>query len=272
MGEVIVITSGKGGVGKTIITANIGILLASMEKRVVLVDGDAGLRNLDIIMGLENRIVYTLVDVIKNKCLLKQALIKDKKYDNLFLLPTTEIKNNNDIKAEQMIDLISELKNNFDYVLIDCPAGIEQGFENAVVGANRAIVVVNPEITSVRDADRVIGKLEEKGFYDIKIIINKFNNKMAKHGQMLDISEIIDNLNVEIIGIVTYDKTISSFTLNNNSNSVKIFKKIALRIMGIEVPFENYEDKYSVFGDSFKKIFLQNKILNYYESHLSRFY
>jgi septum site-determining protein MinD len=272
MGEVIVITSGKGGVGKTITTANIGISLASMGKRVVLVDGDAGLRNLDIIMGLENRIVYTLIDVIRNKCLLKQALIRDKKYDNLFLLPTTEIKNNNDIKTEQMIDLISELKHNFDYVLIDCPSGIEQGFENAVVGASRAIVVVNPEITSVRDADRVIGKLEEKGFYDIKIIINRFNNVMAKNGYMLDISEIIDNLNVEIIGVVPYDKTLTSstnkleyFALNKKSNSVKAFKEIGLRIIGREIPFENYEDKYSGFGDLFKKLFLQKQSLDYYE-------
>lgn len=272
MGEVIVITSGKGGVGKTIVTANIGISLASMGKKVVLVDGDAGLRNLDILMGLENRIVYTLIDIIEKKGLLKQALIRDKKYENLFLLPTTEIKNNNDIKTEQMIDLISELKSNFDYVLIDCPSGIEQGFENAVVAADHAIVVVNPEITSVRDADRVIGKLEEKGFDDIKIIINKFNNKMSKNGYALDISEIIDNLNIGIIGVVAYDQTITSstnkleyFTLNQNSKSVKAFKEIGLRIMGIKIPFENYEDKYFGFVDLFKKVFLQKQSLDYYE-------
>lgn len=275
MGEAIVITAGKGGVGKTLVTANIGISLASMGKRVVLVDGDAGLRNLDIIMGLENRIVYTLIDVIKNKCSLKQALIKDKKYDNLFLLPTTETKDNNYIKTEQMLDLISELKYNFDYVLIDCPAGIEQGFENAVVGANRAIVVVNPEVTSVRDADRVIGKLEEKEFHHIKIIINKFNDKMASQGEMLNINEIVDNLNIGILGVVTYDKTMSvarnelrNFTLNHNSNFAKAFREIGLRIIGLEIPFENHEEKYFAVGDLFKKLFLQKKSLNYNESHL----
>lgn len=263
MGEVIVITSGKGGVGKTILTANIGISLASIGKRVVLVDGDAGLRNLDMIMGLENRIVYTLMDVVRNKCLLKQALIRDKKYENLFLLPTTEIRSNIDIKKEQMLDLINELKNNFDYVLIDCPSGIEQGFENAVIGAGRAIVAVNPEITSIRDADRVIGKLEEKGFYDIKIIINRFNSRMANCGEMLSIDEIIDNLSVEIIGIVEHDKAITSsinkagyFTSNLSLNSVKAFKEIGLRIIGRKISFENYEDKYYKYGSLFKRIFL----------------
>lgn len=263
MGEVIVITSGKGGVGKTILTANIGISLASMGKRVVLVDGDAGLRNLDIIMGLENRIVYTLIDVIRNKCSLKQALIRDKKYDNLFLLPTTEIKSNIDIKKEQMLDLINELKDDFDYVLIDSPSGIEQGFENAVIGASRAIVVVNPEITSIRDADRVIGKLEEKGFYDIKIIINRFSSRMANCGEMLSIGEIIDNLSVEIIGIVENDNAMMSsinkaryFTSNLNINSVKAFKEVGLRIMGRKISFENYEDRYYRAGGLFKKLFL----------------
>ncbi|WP_234122975.1 septum site-determining protein MinD [Clostridium hydrogenum] len=263
MGEVIVITSGKGGVGKTILTANIGISLASMGKRVVLVDGDAGLRNLDIIMGLENRIVYTLVDAIENKCLLKQALIRDKKYDNLYLLPNTEIKRNSDIKKEQMMGLINELKKNFDYVLIDSPSGIEQGFENAVIGASRAIVVVNPEITSIRDADRVIGKLEEKGFYDIKIIINRFNSRMANCGQMLSIGEIIDNLNVEIIGIVEYDKAMRSainksgyFTSNLNFNSVKALKEIGLRIMGRKISFENYTEKTYKCDSLFKKLSL----------------
>ncbi|WP_462392193.1 septum site-determining protein MinD, partial [Clostridium cadaveris] len=160
MGESIVITSGKGGVGKTTTTANIGTALAALGKSVVVVDGDTGLRNLDVLMGLENRIVYTIMDVMENRCRLKQALIKDKRLPNLFMLPTAQTRDKNDISTSQMLSLVTELKKEFDYVIIDCPAGIEQGFENAIVGADRAILVVNPEITSVRDADRVIGKLE----------------------------------------------------------------------------------------------------------------
>ena len=145
MGVSIVITSGKGGVGKTTTTANIGTALAALNKRVVVVDGDTGLRNLDVLMGLENRIVYTITDVIENRCRLKQALIKDKRYQNLCLLPTAQTKDKDDIRPQDMLKLINELKEDFDYVLIDCPAGIEQGFENSVVGADRAVVVVNPE-------------------------------------------------------------------------------------------------------------------------------
>ena len=163
MGVSIVITSGKGGVGKTTTTANLGTALAALGNKVVVVDGDTGLRNLDVLMGLENRIVYTIIDAIEGRCRLKQALIKDKRFQNLFLLPTAQTKDKDDISPQQMLKLVNELKKDFDYILIDSPAGIEQGFENAVIGADRAIVVVNPEITSVRDADRVIGKLDAKG-------------------------------------------------------------------------------------------------------------
>ena len=185
MGEAIVITSGKGGVGKTTTTANIGTALAAMGKKVVVIDGDTGLRNLDVLMGLENRIVYTLVDVIENRCRLKQAMIKDKRFNNLYLLPTAQTRDKNDIKAEDMLNLVNELKEEFDYVLIDCPAGIEQGFENAVIGADRAIIVVNPEVTSVRDADRVIGKLDAKGIEDHQLLINRLNIDMAKRVKCL---------------------------------------------------------------------------------------
>ena len=162
MGISIVITSGKGGVGKTTTTANLGTALAALGKRVVVVDGDTGLRNLDVLMGLENRIVYTIADVFENRCRLKQALIKDKRYQNLCLLPTAQTKDKDDVRPQDMLKLVNELKEDFDYVIIDSPAGIEQGFENSVIGADRAVVVVNPEITSVRDADRVIGKLDAK--------------------------------------------------------------------------------------------------------------
>ncbi len=263
MGEVIVITSGKGGVGKTTITANVGTALASMDKKVVLVDGDTGLRNLDILMGLENRIVFNLTDVFEGKCKLKQALIKDKRYEKLFLLPTAQTKNKNDIKKEQMIDLISELKVLFDYILIDCPAGIEQGFENAVIGADKAIVVVNPEVTSIRDASRVIGKLDEKGFYNHKLIVNRIDYEMVKSGDMLAVDDIIDSLDIGLIGVVTSDKAITISTnrgepivLNENDKVGKTFKKIARRIIGEEVPFENHMENDTGFVDTLKKLFI----------------
>ena len=161
MGEVIVITSGKGGVGKTTTTANIGIGLAKSGKKVVVIDTDLGLRNLDVVMGLENRIVYNLVDVIEGNCRMKQALIKDKRYENLFLLPSAQTKDKTAVSPEQMIKLTEELKDEFDYVLLDCPAGIEQGFQNAIAGATRAIVVTTPEVSAIRDADRIIGLLEK---------------------------------------------------------------------------------------------------------------
>ena len=173
MGVSIVITSGKGGVGKTTTTANIGTALASLGKKVVVVDGDTGLRNLDVLLGLENRIVYTIMDVIEGRCRLKQALIKDKRFQNLCLLPTAQTRDKDDISPQEMLKIVKELKEEFDYVIIDSPAGIEQGFENAVIGADRAIVVVNPEITSVRDADRVIGKLDAKGLDDHAVITIK---------------------------------------------------------------------------------------------------
>lgn len=180
MGESIVVTSGKGGVGKTTTTANIGTALASMGKKVVVVDGDTGLRNLDVLMGLENRIVNTLIDVIEERCRLKSALIKDKRFSNLFLLPTAQTRDKTDVEPKKMLKLIEELKDEFDYVMIDSPAGIEQGFENAIIGADRAIVVVNPELTSVRDADRVIGKLDAKGLERHELIINRINYDMVK--------------------------------------------------------------------------------------------
>ena len=180
MGVSIVITSGKGGVGKTTTTANLGTALAALGNKVVVVDGDTGLRNLDVLMGLRIIEVYTIIDAIEGRCRLKQALIKDKRFQNLFLLPTAQTKDKDDISPQQMLKLVNELKKDFDYILIDSPAGIEQGFENAVIGADRAIVVVNPAITSVRDADRVIGKLDAKGLEDHGVIVNRLNYEMTK--------------------------------------------------------------------------------------------
>lgn len=262
MGVSIVITSGKGGVGKTTTTANLGTALASVGKSVVVVDGDTGLRNLDVLMGLENRIVYTIVDVIEKRCRLKQALVKDKRYGNLALLPTAQTRDKDDISPKDMLDIINSLKEEFDYVIIDSPAGIEQGFENAVIGADKAIVVVNPEITSVRDADRVIGKLDAKGLEDHSVIVNRLNYQMASTGDMLDVPDIIETLSIGLIGVVPDDKNITISTnkgepivLDTKSISGQAFKNIARRINGEEVPLLDLADGNNGIFSAIKKMF-----------------
>ena len=180
MGEVIVITSGKGGVGKTTTAANIGAGLSKLDKKVVVIDTDLGLRNLDVVMGLENLIVYNLVDVIEGTCRLKQALIRDKRYENLYLLPSAQTRDKTAISPGQMKKLTSELRDEFDYILLDCPAGIEQGFQNAIAGADRAIVVTTPEVSAIRDADRIIGLLENQQIKKIELIINRIRMDMYK--------------------------------------------------------------------------------------------
>jgi septum site-determining protein MinD len=202
MGEVVVITSGKGGVGKTTATANIGTALAMMGKKVALVDTDIGLRKLDLVLGLENRIVFHLVDVTSGNCRLKQALIRDKRLDGLYFLPAAQTRDKTAVIPEQMQELCLELKREFDYVLIDCPAGIEQGFKNAVAGADQALVVTNPEISAVRDADRIIGLLESSEIKNSRLIVNRIRPQMVKRGNMLDVNDILDNLRIDLIGIV----------------------------------------------------------------------
>ena len=266
MGVSIVITSGKGGVGKTTTTANIGTALASLGKKVVVIDGDTGLRNLDVLLGLENRIVYTIIDVIEGRCRLKQGLIKDKRFQNLCLLPTAQTKDKDDISPQDMLKIVNELKEEFDYVLIDSPAGIEQGFENAVIGADKAIVVVNPEITSVRDADRVIGKLDSKGLDDHSVIINRLNYEMTKKGDMLDVADIIETLSIELLGVVPDDKNITVSTnkgepivLDEEAISGHAFKNIARRITGEQVPFlELHTAENEGFFKSLLKLFKRN--------------
>lgn len=262
MGEAIVITSGKGGVGKTTTTANIGTALAAIGKKVVVVDGDTGLRNLDVLMGLENRIVFTLIDVVEQRCKLKQALIKDKRFSNLFLLPTAQTKDKEDISAKDMLSIVKKLKEEFDYVILDCPAGIEQGFENAVIGADRAIVVVNPEITSVRDADRVIGKLDAKGLEIHDLIVNRINFDMVKRGDMLDVNDVLDSLAIRLIGVVPDDKNVTISTnrgepivLDDKAVAGQAFKDIARRIMGDEVAFTTLNNSSNGFITSLKKLF-----------------
>jgi len=246
MGEVIVITSGKGGVGKTTTTANIGTGLSLLGKKVVLIDTDIGLRNLDVVMGLENRIVYDLVDVIEGNCRVKQALIRDKRYEGLHLLPAAQTRDKSAVNPEQMVKLLDEIKRDFDYVLIDCPAGIEQGFKNAIAGANRAIVVTTPEVSAVRDADRIIGLLEANDVKDTKLLVNRVRVDMVKRGDMMNIDDIIDILAVKLIGVVPDDEKIVVSTnrgepavTDSKSLAGRSYRDITRRIMGEDIPIED---------------------------------
>lgn len=249
MGEVIVITSGKGGVGKTTTTANIGTGLAALGYKVVLVDTDIGLRNLDVVLGLENRIVYDIVDVVQGNCRLKQSLIKDKRFEGLHLLPAAQTKDKTAVTTDQMKELCSELKKEFDYVIIDCPAGIEQGFKNAIAGAERAIVVTTPEVSAVRDADRIIGLLEAAELHAPKLVVNRLRPKMVKKGDMMGIDDMIDILAIGLIGVVPEDEHIVVSTnrgepavLDNNSRAGQAYRNITRRITGEDVPFINLDD------------------------------
>jgi septum site-determining protein MinD len=239
MGEVIVITSGKGGVGKTTTTANLGAALAMQGKKIALVDTDIGLRNLDVVMGLENRIVYDIVDVVEEKCKLRQALIKDKRYPELFLLPAAQTRDKSAVNEEQMIELTNKLKEEFDYILIDCPAGIEQGFKNAIAGANRAIVVTTAEISAIRDADRIIGLLESSEIKNPELIVNRLKPNMVKRGEMMDVDDIVDLLSIELIGVVPDDEYVVTQTnkgepvvANRKAPSGKAYLEIAKRVLG----------------------------------------
>ena len=241
MGCAIVITSGKGGVGKTTTTANLGTALAALGKKVVVVDGDTGLRNLDVLMGL------------------------DKRYPNLCLLPTAQTKDKDDIRSQDMFELVNKLKEEFDYVLIDSPAGIEQGFENSVVGADKAVVVVNPEITSVRDADRVIGKLDAKGLEDHAVIVNRLNYEMTKRGDMLDVPDIIETLSVKLLGVVPDDRSITVSTnkgepivLDDKAQSGQAFKNIARRLNGEEVPLLKLGSESTGLFSAIRRLFKKN--------------
>ena len=261
MGEVIVITSGKGGVGKTTTTANLGSALAMRGKKVVLLDTDIGLRNLDVVMGLENRIVYDIVDVIEGKCKLRQALIKDKRFTDLFLLPAAQTRDKDAINEDEMIRLTQRLKEEFDYIIVDCPAGIEQGFKNAIAGADRAIVVTNAEISSIRDADRIIGLLESSNIRNPELIINRIRPEMVKRGEMMDVEDILDLLSIDLIGVVPEDENIITQTnkgepavANKKAASGKAYIEIARRILGenVEITIPGRK-KESLFSRIFKK-------------------
>lgn len=262
MSEVIVVTSGKGGVGKTTTVANLGTALAVLGKKTAVVDTDIGLRNLDVVLGLENRIVYNLVDVVNGNCRLRQALIKDKRNQNLFLLPAAQTKDKSAVSPEQMVKLVEEMKEEFEYILLDCPAGIEQGFKNAVAGANKAIVVTTPEVSAIRDADRIIGLLEADNLRDIHLIINRLRPEMIARGDMMSVEDVTEILAVDLIGTILDDEQIVIATnqgeplSGKNSQAEQEYQNIARRLLGEEVPFMDMQVKKSVlsrFSRFFKK-------------------
>ena len=234
---------GKGGVGKTTTTANIGAGLSKLEKKVVVIDTDLGLRNLDVVMGLENLIVYNLVDVIEGTCRLKQAMIRDKRYENLYLLPSAQTRDKTAISPGQMKKLTSELKEEFDYILLDCPAGIEQGFQNAIAGADRAIVVTTPEVSAIRDADRIIGLLESQKIPKTDLIINRIRMDMVRRGDMMSVDDVTEILSVPLIGAIPDDEKVVIGTnqgepvIGLGGPAQTAYMNICRRITGEEVPF-----------------------------------
>lgn len=263
-GRVIVVTSGKGGVGKTTSTANIGTALAKNGAKVVMVDTDIGLRNLDLLMGLENRIVYTLIDVIEEKCKLQQALVKDKKNPNLALLAAAQTRDKSAASPEQMVEICGQLKDEFDFVLIDCPAGIEQGFQNAVAGATEAIIITTPEMSAVRDADRIIGLLESKEeMLNYKLVLNRVRPRLIQANDMLGVNDVIDILSVKLLGVIPEDDNIIISTNRgepivnmDNTKAGSAYMNIARRIMGEEVEIPDFETQPPTFLDKVKNFFL----------------
>ena len=254
-GRVIVITSGKGGVGKTTTSANIGTALAKLGNKVVLIDTDIGLRNLDLLLGLENRIVYTIVDVVEERCKLKQALVKDKKNPNLSLLAAAQTRDKSSVTADQLKDICEKLKKKNDYILVDCPAGIEQGFQNAIAGANEAIVVTTPEMSAVRDADRIIGLLEAKEEIEkYELLINRVRPKLIEQNDMMSVEDVVEILSCDLIGVIPEDTGIITSTnkgepIVNDEDALagKAYRNVAHRIMGEDVPLLDLSVKETFF-------------------------
>lgn len=245
-GEVIVVTSGKGGVGKTTTTASLGAALALKGKRTLVVDADIGLRNLDVILGLENRIVFNLVDVAKNVCKPSQAIIKSKKSNNLFLLPASQTDDKDAIDENEVRFALDQFRREFHYILVDSPAGIEQGFRNACAGADSALVVTTPEIPAIRDADRVVGLLASKGI-GTSLIINRIDYDMVRRGDMLSVQDVQDILGIDLMGVIERDESIivaancgEPVVYNQKSRAGQAFSRIAARVCGENVPFPDF--------------------------------
>lgn len=247
LGEVIVITSGKGGVGKTTTTASLGAALALRGQRVLVIDADIGLRNLDVILGLENRIVFNIVDVAKKICKPAQAIIKSKKSNNLYLLPASQTDDKDVIDEAEVRYVLEQFRREFHYILVDSPAGIEQGFRNACAGAESAIVVTTPEVSAIRDADRVVGLLSSKGI-EARLIINRIDFEMVKRGDMLSVRDVQDILGVEILGVIERDEDIikaanvgEPVVYNQKSKAGQAFTRIAARVCGEQVPIPSFD-------------------------------
>jgi septum site-determining protein MinD len=251
--RVITITSGKGGVGKTTSTANLGSALALQGKKVAVVDADIGLRNLDAVMGLENRIVYDLVDVVEGQCRLRQALIKDKRVPELYLLPAAQTRDKNAVNSVQMEQLCQQLRQEFDFVVIDSPAGIEQGFRNAIVGADEIIIIANPEMASVRDADRIIGLVEAANKPEPRLILNRLRPEMVKRGDMMDVADVLEVLGIDLLGVIPEDEFIIVATnkgepavYDKRSRAGRAFISTAQRLLGVEVPLDELDESPSL--------------------------
>lgn len=248
--RIITITSGKGGVGKTTATANIGVALAERGKKITCIDSDIGLRNLDIVLGLENRIVYDLVDVIEGHCKITQAMIRDKRFENLYLIPAAQTRDKNSVTPGEMIDVCESIRNDMDFILIDSPAGIEGGFKNAIAPADEAIVITNPDVSAVRDADRIIGIIEASEKGPAQLILNRVNPEMIKRGDMMEAEDVLELLAIKLLGVVPDDENVLISTnkgqpvvLNPKSRAGQAFKNIAARITGNEVPFIDLSQK-----------------------------
>jgi septum site-determining protein MinD len=251
-GRSIVVTSGKGGVGKTTTTANLGTALADSGASVVVVDADVGLRNLDVVLGLENRVSKHLLDVIEGKCTLDEALVRDRVRRSLQLLPAAQNREKDDVPEDKMAELVRQLRERFDFVLIDCPAGIEQGFRNAVIGAQEAIVVTTPEVSAVRDADRIVGLLPQE--IVIKLVVNRVRPAMVRKGTMMSVADVNAILRLDLIGVVPDEREIIIATNRgtpvidiDGSETGAAFRRIARRLLGEAVPIPSFEDKGSFF-------------------------
>ena len=263
--KVITVTSGKGGVGKTTTTANIGVALARLNYKVIVIDADIGLRNLDVVMGLENRIVYDIVDVVEGRCKLRQAMIKHKQFPHLYLIPAAQTRDKTAVSPTDMVALVNKLRTEFDFILIDSPAGIERGFRNALAPADEVVIVTNPEVSAVRDADRIIGLIEAANKGPGRLILNRVKTDMIRRGEMLSATDVTDILAIDIVGIVPEDEHVIPasnngvpVTLNDNSRAGIAFRNIARRLAGENVPFMDLETQPGFF-QRIARLFGQNE-------------